>query len=179
MPHRNTVAARVARWFHTEDADELTPADTVSVIATNILQAAQSAGFEIAYSKHIFRILLCEFLCTLYHAALTGKDVRGPHTRPHIPESWTNDIFHSWIDYLHREMFTNTFWEDFWAHIPKCEGLERIRNWGIEIQTLIPYLLKPDHHRMIEMGLLFEDHEGNAVAAEDYEFGPEDSRDGW
>ena len=32
---------------------------------------------------------------------------------------------------------------------------------------------------MLEMGLLFEDHEGNAVAVEYYEFGPEDSRYGW
>ena len=177
MTSRESFATIVARWFHIEDSDDNSPADTVGAIATELLSKIKSTRFDFAYSNQKFRFLLCEFICTLYHASLTEKAVSGPYTLPKLPESWTNEIYNTWIDYLHHAVFTEEFWEMLWHHIPKCEWLEDIRNWEAEIQALIPYLVKPDHEQMMRAGLLFEDHDGNVITAEDYDSGTEDYRD--
>jgi hypothetical protein len=176
MSNHDKLVSKIDLWFHTEDYDDITPADTVSAVADDILIQLKSTGFELAYSNQKFRVLLCEFICTLYHASLTEKNVSGPHTAPKLPESWTDEIYMTWIDYLHYSVFTESFWEDFWTHIPTCKGLQNIRNWEAEIQALIPYLMRPDHEQMITEGLLFEDNAGNVITAEDYDSSPEDYR---
>lgn len=176
IKQRNAI--QITDWFHRPDAMDISPAITVATISDVFIDFLYHYRFNLPMPENKFRITLCDYICTSYHAHKTGKQIVGPNTYPKLPSDWTYSMHQTWIDYISHEYFTDDFWNDFWENIPISQQLtESLPHWKENMQALLIYYVKGDHDVMVKEGMIFESEGGHLVAAEDYESPSEDYKD--
>lgn len=163
-------ADAINRWFRTQDADEYSPANSITEFRCVFQEYITAHRLQLNCTSAAFSKSLCEALC-VYYASKTGRSrryVTGPHRRFSRSSDWTEELDAIWSEFLQWRIFSNDQWRSFWSHLPVRFWEAEIPEWRLFFETFVLEYLKPDPDRLVREGLLYQ--EGDEwVAPEDHE----------
>jgi hypothetical protein len=157
----NSSYKKVNDWFHTEDIDGYTPADTLQRIMDAFLYALKERNDTAIMRENELRKVMCDALCVMYHARLDLKPFSGPYRMFHRPAKWDIFLENAWNDYLHYFCYGMDFWEDFWHRIPTAMWEDSLPQWRHTFADIILLYIHPNIDNMVKARVLFEDDDGN------------------
>jgi hypothetical protein len=163
------VSETVNNWFHNNDECGTSPACYIQHVSDCFLKQVKGSDLYLVCADKVFRTLMCEALCVLYHAEITNRKLKGPIRKMQKPLNWNEEAETCWIDYLHSRIFSNTFWEAVWHDLPTADWEESIPNWRHTIQLIMPDYVKREVAVLSEANLMFVDADGEIIDALDYD----------
>ena len=175
MSRNDNLSVRINTWFYAKDHG-VSPAMTVCIIADEFDGRLEDMGLELSMKFGDVRTRICDAVCTLFRAALEGKQVRGPARIPGAPYGWNDDTETIWEDFIANFYLDDKFWTDFWASIDEGAWEHTIPRFRAQMQSILPLYVQRDLALLEEKGLIVQNKEGEYINPEDDEY-EEDSRD--
>lgn len=144
----------VTEWFHTPMNDMGTPSDLVSAWNSKIIDYVKRKGLSFYSPEAKFRALICEACCAFFSAFQDNCDISGPHRQSPIPQGWTNDAELVWTDYLQTFIFSQAFWQGFFAEYSELKDDEFFSEFKTKYSEIIQQCITRDVEYCINYELL-------------------------
>ena len=160
---RYRLSNTVTKWFHKRGAEAMSPAVVVSMVHATFINMCRSRKLNIAVSYDQLKESLSEATCVMYAAKITIKDWQGPKREFPYPSNWTNELEELWSDCLEKYIFTDDYWNLFWAGM-KCEVIQNeIPYWKEDIATILPLYVMREMSVLVDKGLIIEPSKATPV----------------
>ena len=169
MSRNETLSVRINTWFY-EKEHGVSPAMTACIIADEFDSRLERMGLDLSMKFGDVRTRICDAICTLYRAALEGKQVRGPARVPGAPPGWNDDVETVWEDFITNFYLDDGFWSDFWGSLDEASWEYAIPRFRAQMQSVLPLYIQRDITLLEDKGLIVQNKEGEYVNPDDEEY---------
>ena len=150
---RRQLSRRITTWFHEEGVDE-----TLFEVAHDFLDLLPQQGLNLEVSEKSFRRSLCEAICVMRYS---GNVALYPsNRRVYYPEEWTEELETLWQNWLSSNIFTTTFWHNFWSRHLVQQWESAMAGWRGVFEELLPTYVRRSMELFVAQGLFVEDEDG-------------------